>query len=113
MKPSGLECIEIGETVINGSIIERLEVDLRHVNYGLDDQQNYRNRARSSFSITDMAHVFHSLHGCNINPVKSSGYQYFVVEKDFFCDGRIFKIVFCIHESESNVAGIITFYRQR
>ena len=39
MRPANLESIEIRQTQINSYFISRLEVDLQHINYGLDDNK--------------------------------------------------------------------------
>ncbi len=111
MKPSALECRAIRKTTINEYSIVQLEIDLRHINYGQDSSQTYRVQARSHFTAEDIMDVFESMDGCEIDSISNNGYLYFVAQRKFFCDKRLFKIVFCIDHSTPSVAGIITFYR--
>ncbi len=46
-----LERCKIKPTLINDYLIEMIEVDLRHVNFGLDSERRYRLKARSNFEI--------------------------------------------------------------
>lgn len=57
-----LEICDIKPTLINDYLIERIEVDLRHINFGLDSKKGYRSKSRSSFTLKEIAAFFESLH---------------------------------------------------
>jgi len=42
LKPENLISKSIKETRINDYVINQVEIDLKHINYGLDDNKNYR-----------------------------------------------------------------------
>jgi hypothetical protein len=113
MRPANLESIEIRQTQINSYFISRLEVDLQHINYGLDDNKIMNKTSRSNFNLLDIKLAFESLNELNLESVKSegTGYEYFVYEGLFFNDQNIYKIIFCIHPSDKETTGVITLFR--
>jgi len=111
MKPKELEKIKIRPTLINDYLITQIEVDLLHINHGLDKSKNYKKKARSHFTIRDVASLFESLTGTELVPSTHDGYEYFVVENNFFNDDRLYRMIFCIEQKNNATSGIITFYR--
>jgi len=109
MKPSVVVSSFIKPTSINDYVIEKLEVDLRHVNYGLDHEKGYRSKARSHFSLKEIACFFESLNGMELEPEVDENWEYYFVEKIFFTKKK-FRMVFCLNQIEPNVCGIITLY---
>ena len=109
MKPKDLIRCSIRPTIINSYLIKEIEVDLKHINYGLNLEKGYGIDARSNFDMTDIARFFESLHQIEINSVPDENWEYFVVDKSFFCKKK-YRMVFCIDRNEPNTSGIITFY---
>lgn len=111
MKPHGLVRCSINPTWINYYFIREIEVDLRHINYGLDHVKVYSEFPRSDFQIGDIQIFFESLSYLAFVPDKVEDWEYFVTEKRFFDKNKIHKIVFCINQTQPHVAGIITLFR--
>ncbi|MCY4643847.1 MAG: hypothetical protein OXB88_04460 [Bacteriovoracales bacterium] len=63
MKPKDLKIKKIKTTRINDYQINTLEIDLRHINYGLAKNKGYRKKKRSNFTVNDIAEFFYSLDG--------------------------------------------------
>jgi hypothetical protein len=66
MKPADLILRSISPTIINSYVIEKIEIDLKHVNYGLDPEKGYGRKARSSFEAEDIIRFFESLSGLEV-----------------------------------------------
>ncbi|MDH4467952.1 MAG: hypothetical protein QE271_07830 [Bacteriovoracaceae bacterium] len=111
MKPGGLILRSIRPTIINSFVIERIEIDLKHINYGLDPKKGYGQKARSTFVIEDIIRFFESLNGMEIEFNFDDGWEYFVVDKSFFDKMIIYRMVFCIDHKEPSICGIITFFQ--
>jgi hypothetical protein len=58
MKPADLILRSIRPTIINSYVIEKVEIDLKHVNYGLDPKKGYGGKARSNFEAEDLVRFF-------------------------------------------------------
>lgn len=113
MKPEGLiKCI-IRPTRINAYVIRKLEVDLRHINFGLGLEKDYRHNARSAFSVEDVINAFESMDGTESVSKQDQGWEYFVVSKQFFGKKYKYRIVFCINLKQTDTAGVITLFRLR
>lgn len=61
MKPVDLVICSIRPTLVNSYLIKTIEVDLKHINYGLDRIKGYGKKARSNFNIDDIVLFFESL----------------------------------------------------
>ncbi len=61
MKPADLVLCSIRPTWINSYQIKKIEVDLRHINYGLDQVKGDGSKARSNFTIEDIILFFDPL----------------------------------------------------
>ena len=55
MKPAELKIKRINKTRINAYIISTLEIDLKHINYGLTRNKGYGKKKRSNFSVDEVA----------------------------------------------------------
>ncbi len=111
MKPENLVTHSIRPTWINSYQIKKIEVDLRHINYGLDQIKGYGNKARSYFTIEDIVLFFESLNNLEVSPEKDEDWEYFVVDKFFFDKRNKYRIVFCIDKKSPHVSGIITLFQ--
>jgi hypothetical protein len=111
MKPKNLTFVKIEPVNIGIALIKNLEIDLDHINHGLDiSKRAYNKKARSSFTEIEIAHIFNQLDGFNLNPSgKIEKYLYFAQEIDF--EENNFFLVFCINTNAQQTAGIITLYR--
>ena len=101
MKPEELVICSIRPTWINSYQIKTLEIDLRHINYGLDQVKGYGNMARSNFTIDEVILFFESLNHLELNSNMESGWEYFVVEKAFFKNNK----------KSPHTSGIITLFQ--
>ena len=111
MKPADLILRSIRPTIINSYVIEKVEIDLKHVNFGLDPKKGYGRKARSNFEAEDLVRFFESLDGLDIGFEADDRWEYFVVDKPFFEKTRKYRMVFCIDRKEPNITGIITFFK--
>ncbi len=111
MKPADLVTCSIRPTLINTYQIKTIEVDLRHINYGLDPEKGYGKKARSNFKIEDIVLFFESLNNLEIDSEKDGDWEYFVADKVFFGKRKKYRIVFCIDRKSSHVSGIITLFQ--
>ncbi len=111
MKPKNLVSCLISATRINSYCIRNIEVDMRHINYGLNKSKDYKTHKRSDFSVEDLINFFESLNLIEVNSEKDGEWEYFVINKEFFEKKRKYRIVFCIHKDSPNKCGIITFYQ--
>ena len=111
MKPSDLCEITITPVNIGISLITKLEIDLTHINFGLDNKtKKYRVKRRSSFSEVEIANVFSLLEGFFLNPIgKKEDYLYFALEIEY--QKKVYMLAFCINKNSIQTAGIITFYK--
>lgn len=110
MKPESLSVIKIPSVNIGLALISKLEIDLTHVNYGLDKSKNYRKIARSNFSEVEIADIFNSLDGFFLNPTgKKDNYLYFSFEINY--QKNNYMLTFCISINSTDTAGIITLYK--
>ncbi|MDA9189643.1 hypothetical protein N9O57_01545 [bacterium] len=110
MKPNGIKIKKIRKTKINNYHIVKLEIDLKHINYGLDENREYRKRKRSNFTVNDVADFFSSLNGLELEFDSDDLYDYFVVDKNYFSDNQKYRIVFCIERDKPTASGIITLF---
>lgn len=113
MKPESLSVVKIPPVNIGVSLITKLEIDLAHVNYGLDSKtKKYKTKARSNFSEVEIANVFNSLDGFFVNPAgKKDDYLYFATQIEY--QKRDYMLAFCINKNSIQTAGIITFYKTK
>jgi hypothetical protein len=111
MKPESLTKCLINPTWINSYLIKKLEVDLKHINFGLDFSKGYAKNNRSNFTIEEIAQFFESLDQIEMNSELEAEWEYFVIDKKFFNKNKKYRIVFCIDKRQPDVSGIITFYR--
>lgn len=90
-----------------------LEIDLRHVNYGLDPvSKRMRTIARSNFCVEEVISIFRLLDSFVIEPTSThEGYAYFSQDIYPFWLKGWFRLVFCIDLKTPHVAGIITIYQ--
>lgn len=112
MKPSKLDSIAIEPVHIGKFTITKLEIDLMHVNHGINlKTSDYNIKARSKYTKEDVVEFFAQLDGAFLEPEnETKGYWYFAQELEL--DGRRkFLISFCIDKYERNCAGIITIYQ--
>lgn len=110
MKPVDLVCSSIRPTQINSYLITSIEVDLRHINCGLDRNKGYGKKRRSNFKIEDIILCFESLKFLEIDSEQEGDWEYFVVDKDFFGKRKKYRMVFCIDQKLPHNSGIITFF---
>jgi len=110
MKPNNLTNRSIRPTTINSYLIEKIEVDLKHINHGLDPKKGYGSKARSTFGMNEVAQFFESLDGLEASSEIDGNWEYFVVDKPFFEKKKKYRMVFCIDLREPNVSGVITFF---
>jgi len=111
MKPQNLSKVKTNPINIGLTVITNLEIDLTHINYGLDkSKKTYNKKARSKFTELEIAQIFHQLDGFYLNPTgKLDNYLYFSLEINFNHDAYF--LVFCIDKNNQDTAGIITLYR--
>lgn len=111
MKPENLISKSIKETRINDYVINLVEIDLKHINYGLDDNRNYREERRSNLQIADIISFFESLSDVDLDCDSDDAFDYFVVEKTFFTPAKLYRMVFCIEKKLPTTSGIITMFQ--
>ena len=111
MKPADLIHCSIRPTQVNSYLIKTIEVDLKHINYGLDQTKGYGKKTRSDFKIEDVVLYFESLNLLEINSNQYGNWEYFVVDKTFFDKKKKYRIVFCIDQKSPSCSGIITLYQ--
>ncbi len=109
MKPVELIKSRINPTKINDYIISVIEVDLKHINYGLDIERQYNKKQRSHFKIEEIISFFESLHLSEINSNEDENWEYFAINKTFYKNKK-FRMVFCIDRLSPNISGVITFF---
>ena len=111
MKPSDLKIKKIKVTTINDYSINTLEIDLKHINYGLTSDGEYRKKKRSNYTVENIAEFFVSLDGVELEYDMDEEYDYFVIEKNYFIQSKKFRMVFCIERSKPTISGIITLFQ--
>jgi hypothetical protein len=111
MKPADLILRSVRPTIINSYVIEQIEIDMKHVNYGLDPKKGYGRKARSSFEAEDLIRFFESLNGLEVGSETDGEWEYFIVEKPFFDKKKKYRMVFCIDRKWPSTTGIITFFQ--
>lgn len=113
MKPQGLSVVKIEPVKIGTLFINKLEIDLKHINYGLDPKtKSFRKKARSNFTIDEVVKVFQLLEGVALEPTLiNENYAYFSSEVYPFWVKKWFRLIFCVEHKKTKVAGVITFYR--
>lgn len=111
MKPINLKIQKIRKTKINDYVVTRLEIDLKHINYGLDKNREYQKKKRSHFTSSRVAKFFESLDGLELDVESDDLYDYFVVDQNFFVDQKNYRIVFCIKRDEPGTSGVITLFQ--
>lgn len=111
MKPTNLSIIVIPPVSIGITIVEKLEIDLTHINYGLDPEtKKYKKKARSNFSEIEVANIFESFNGFFLSPSgKKDNYLYFAYRVEYH--KREYMLAFCINKESIKTAGIITLYK--
>ncbi len=111
LKPSEVKIKRIKKTKINDYKIIKLEIDLKHINYGLDGNREYRKKKRSNFSVSDIVKFFLSLDGLELEFDSDDSYYYFLVDRDFFSDKQKYRMVFCIERNRPTTSGVITLFQ--
>ena len=113
MKPLNLDIVKIHPITVGDFIINKLEIDLKHVNYGLDPKtKDFRKRARSKLTVEEVIRLFQLLDGNVIGPTTiSDGYAYFTSEVYPFWLKSWFKLIFCVELNNPKTAGVITVYQ--
>lgn len=113
MKPSNLDTVKIPPITIGDFVINKLEIDLQHVNYGLDPKTKvFKKRARSKITVEEVIKLFLLLDGITIKPTSIlNGYAYFSSEIYPFWLKSWFRLIFCIELTTPKTAGIITVYQ--
>ena len=111
MKPTDLILRSIRPTIINSYVIEKVEIDLKHINYGLTPEKGYGRKARSCFEAEDIIRFFESLNGLEVGFEIEDHWEYFIVDKPFLERKKKYRMVFCIDRREPNITGIITFFQ--
>lgn len=109
MKPTELIKSKIKPTKINDFVVTVIEVDLKHINHGLDKEGKYNKKQRSQFKIEEIVGFFESLHNSELESDEDEHWEYFVINKTFFKDKK-FRMVFCIDRLAPNFSGVITFF---
>ena len=110
MKPNDLINKKVSPTRINKYVISHIEVDLKHINYGLDKDKGYGIKARTHFKIEDIVVFFESLYQLEIEPETDENWEYYIVTKKFFGLKKKFRMVFCIDKEKPNTSGVITLF---
>lgn len=111
MKPIELINCSIRPTTINSYLIRSLEIDLKHINHGLDSEKGYGHKSRSNFSKEEVVQFFESLNGVEAESELDDNWEYFVIDKPFFEKRKTYRMVFCIDKKDIGMAGIITFFQ--
>ena len=113
MKPANLSIIIIPPVNIGLTIITKLEIDLTHINYGLDIKtKTYKSKIRSDFSEIEVAQIFSSLDKMILSPSGlKNDFMYFAKEINYLA--KDYLMTFCINKYEIHAAGIITLYQIR
>lgn len=100
-------------------VIQRLRIEIDHINYGLDPKAKKLNtKRRSHFSPEDICQFLLELDGMELVPGKEDkDFYYFALEllcpikgKDY---GKKFRLIFTTPKSEVGIIGTITLYRVR
>lgn len=113
MKPLNLDIVKIHPITVGDFIINKLEIDLKHVNYGLDPKtKEFRKRARSKLTVEEVIRLFQLLDGNVIGPTTiTERYAYFTSEVYPFWLKSWFKLIFCVELNNPKTAGVITVYQ--
>lgn len=113
MKPFDLSTVEISPIVVDEFIIKKLEIDLKHVNYGLDPKsKRFKKKARSKITVEEVIKIFLLLDGIIIKPTSIlNGYAYYSSEVYPLWLKNWFRLVFCIELKSPKIAGVITIYQ--
>lgn len=110
MKPDNLSEVHINTTKINDYAIKKLEIDLIHINYGLNKKKELNTKPRSNFTVQDVVSIFESLDGVVFEPERDEEYEYFIIDRVFTIHKKKLKLVFCIEIITPDTAGVITLY---
>ena len=112
MKPAELIVVAIEPVRIGYFVVTTLEIDLNHVNYGLDPKTK-KNRvySRSNHTAEFIADLFGFL--SIMVGLYPSAYEndFFYFSETIETNGKFFSITFCVDEKNPSTAGIITLYR--
>lgn len=113
MKPLSLAVVKIEPMKIGNFSVDRLEIDLRHINHGLDPKtKKFRIRPRSNLSTDEVIMIFRLLDNVVIEPTSiSGGHAYFSSEVYPFWLKSWFRLIFCIELKTPKTAGVITIYQ--
>jgi hypothetical protein len=110
MKPANLSVITIHPINIGLTVITRLEIDLIHINHGLDPKTKvYRKNARSFLTEIEVANIFGMLDTFYLSSTDKKG-DYLYFSELIIYVGKTYNISFCINRNNINTAGIITLY---
>jgi hypothetical protein len=111
LKPTQLEVVKIPTTNIGIAQISELEIDLEHINKGLNpSNKKVHNKPRSNYTGLEIAQIFTLLDGYFLNPAgKKDDYLYFAQTINIKNQNHL--LVFCVHKNSTHVAGVITFYK--
>lgn len=110
MKPKDLVKININTTRINDYAIRKLEINLVHINYGLNKKKQLNTKPRSNFTVRDVVSIFESLDGIVFEPERDEECEYFMIDRVFMIHKKKLKLVFCIEILAPDTAGVITLY---
>jgi hypothetical protein len=111
-----LEYGKIRATRIDEFVIEKIRVDLLHINFGLDGLNGYKQKRRSSFTFSDIVLVFESLIEIAADEmivIRKEDCRYYVLSRSFFMTKKKFRFVFCVHDVRPDTAEVITFFRSK
>lgn len=113
MKPSDLDIVKIHPITVGDFLINKLEIDLKHVNYGLDPKTKaFNKRIRSKITVEEVIRLFLLLDGITIKPTSIlNGYAYFSSEVYPFWLKSWFRLIFCVELNSPKTAGVITVYQ--
>lgn len=111
MKPTNLSLVTIPPVDIGLTKITKLEIDMFHVNYGIDKETKiYQKKARSNFTEIEIANIFSSFDGFFLSPSgKKDNFLYFANQIEHM--KKNYMIVFCVDKNATQAAGIITLYK--
>ena len=102
----------------NGTAFVRAEIEIDHINFGLDlETKQLNKKRRSKLTVNQVIGFLRQLHGEYLLPKRSvGGLDYFVVELysplRSPASGKLFRLVFTTN-SDKRLVGTITLFRIR
>jgi hypothetical protein len=113
VKPRKLKIVRIKEKQVGPFVIEKLEIDLDHINYGLNSNSKELNRElRSTYTIEEVVTFFLEVNADVLRtPQIKKGYIYFTVLIQLEGNKKMLRLVFCVSLLQPDTAGIITMYQ--